>query len=92
MSKAEWKWHNKGFRDIMKSSGMVDMLMNHVEQARDKAESNSGLRFGAGVDNDARRKVSARGWVGASSVDKRTGKPNAGLHKKQAEALKRVGW
>ena len=92
MSGSEWKWNKRAFREAMKSQKMVNMLGNYAEQARNRAESNSGLRFGSGVDNDERRNVSARAWVGASSVDNRTGKPNAGLHKKQAEALRRVGW
>lgn len=91
-SKTDFKWRNAEFRRIMKSNGMVGLLALHAERAREKAEADSGLRFGAGVDNDALREVSARGWVGASSVDKRTNRPNAGLHKKQSDAMRSVGW
>lgn len=80
----EIKLNRSEFRAIMNSAGVSQLLGYEADRARYRAESVSGLSFGSGVDH---RTVSARGWVGASSVDKRTGRVNAGLHAKQAEAL-----
>lgn len=73
-----------GFRTVMKSAGVRQILSYEATRAKFRAEAVSGLSFGCGVDDG---KVSARGWVGASSVDGRTGKVNDGLHKKQVDAL-----
>lgn len=80
----EIKLNRSGFRDVMNSAGVVQLLAYYATRAKLRAESVSGLSFGSGVDH---RPVSARGWVGASSVDKRTGRVNAGLHTIQAAAL-----
>lgn len=73
-----------GFREVMRSAGVQRQLAYEAMRARLRAEAVSGLSFGSGVDVYA---VNARGWVGASSVDSRTGRVNAGLQKKQAAAL-----
>jgi hypothetical protein len=75
-----------GFRAVMKSAGVQSRLAYEAMRARLRAEDVSGLSFGSGVDVGGRA-VSARGWVGASSVDSRTGRVNTGLQKKQAAAL-----
>lgn len=79
------KLNRAGFREVMNIAGVSHLLAYHAMRAKYRAESVSGLEFGCGVDH---RPVSARAWVGASSVDKRTGAVNTGLHKKQAKALK----
>lgn len=73
-----------GFREVMRSAGVQSQLRYEATRAKLRAEAVSGLSFGSGVDVYA---VNARGWVGASSVDSRTGRVNAGLQKKQAAAL-----
>ena len=73
-----------GFREVMRSAGVQRQLAYEATRAKLRAQAVSGLRFGSGVDVGA---VKARGWVGASSVDKRTGRVNAGLLMKQAAAL-----
>ena len=73
-----------GFRAVMKSAGVQRQLAYEAMRARLRAEAVSGLSFGSGVDVYA---VNARGWVGASSVDSRTGRVNAGLQRKQEAAL-----
>lgn len=80
----EVKLNRSGFRAVMNGAGVVQLLSYEAARAKYRAQSASGLSFGSGVDH---RHVSARGWVGASSVDKRTGSVNAGLHKLQAAAL-----
>lgn len=80
----EVKLNKSGFREVMNGTGVSQMLAYYATRAKLRAESVSGLSFGSGVDH---RPVSARGWVGASSVDKRTGRVNAGLQKKQEAAL-----
>lgn len=73
------------FRRIMRSPAVRQVLAAEANRAKLRAEAYSGLSFGCGVDVYG---VNARGWVGASSVDhKRGGRINAGLHKKQVEAL-----
>lgn len=67
-----------GFRAVMKSVGVRQLLAYEAARAKLRAQAVSGLRFGCGVDVD--RAVSARGWVGASSR-------NAGLHALQVKAL-----
>lgn len=76
--------HDAGFRDVMRGAGVRRLLSYEATRAKLRAESVSGLVFGSGVDTG---RVSAHGWVGASCIDKRTGKPNAGLQKKQEAAL-----
>ena len=77
--------HNPAeYRRIMKSAGVRQMLAAEVARAKLRAESVSGLHFGCGVDVGP---VSAHGWVGANNLDPRTGRPNAGLHKRQVDAL-----
>lgn len=66
-----------GFRAVMTSAGVCQLLAYEASRARYRAESVSGLRFGCGVDV---YDVNARGWVGASSR-------NAGLHALQVKAL-----
>lgn len=76
------------FRRIMRSPAVQQVLAAEANRAKLRAEAYSGLEFGSGVDVYG---VNARGWVGASSVDhKRGGRFNAGLHKKQVEALMRA--
>ena len=91
-----FKWKRKGFVDAMRTPELSHMLSGYAAQARDKAQDVSGLKFHIGVDMatpvNFGRPGSLHAWVGATSVDRRTGKPNEGLHKKQAEALKSVGW
>ena len=78
------KLNRPEFRRIMRGAGARQLVGVQVARAKYRAESVSGLSFGAGVDDG---RVSCHGWVGASSVDARTGRPNAGLHKKQVAAL-----
>lgn len=76
------------FRRIMRSPAVRRVLAAEANRAKLRAEAVSGLGFSSGVDVYA---VNARGWVGASSVDhKRGGRFNAGLHKKQVDALMRA--
>ena len=80
--------HNPAeYRRIMKSAGVRQLLAAESARAKLRAEAVSGLRFGCGVDVGP---VSAHGWVGANNVNPRTGRPNAGLHKKQVDALMRA--
>ena len=73
------------FRRIMRSPAVQQVLAAEAHRAELRAEAYSGLDFASGVDVYG---VNARGWVGASSVDhKRGGRFNAGLHKKQVDAL-----
>ena len=80
----EVKTNRAGFRAVMQSAGVRQLLGYEAARAKYRAESASGLRFGCGVDVG---KVSCRGWVGTSAVDGRTGKVNRGLLKKQEKAL-----
>lgn len=73
-----------GFRAVMTGAGVRQLLAYEATRAKLRAEAVSGLSFGSGVDVYA---VNARGWVGASSVDSRTGRVNAGLQRKQEAAL-----
>ena len=56
-----------GFRKTLKSPGVCGELSALAYEARARAEAVSGLRYGCGVDNDGRRTVSARAWVGTSA-------------------------
>jgi len=78
--------HNRAeYRRVMKGAGVRQLLGITAARVRARAESASGLHFGCGVDVGP---VSAHGWVGANNVNPRTGRPNAGLHARQAEALR----
>ena len=73
------------FRRIMRSPAVQQVLAAEANRAKLRAQAYSGLDFASGVDVYG---VNARGWVGASSVDHtRGGRFNAGLHKKQVDAL-----
>lgn len=72
------------FRRIMRSPAVRQMLAAEARRAELRAEAYGGIGFASGVDVYG---VNARGWVGANNVNPRTGRPNAGLHKKQVEAL-----
>lgn len=80
----EVETHAPAFREVMKSGGVRTILGYESTRAKLRAQAVSGLKFGSGVDTDA---IKARGWVGASCIDARTGRMNAGLHAKQVEAL-----
>lgn len=73
-----------GFRAVMKSTGVRQLLSYESTRAKLRAQAVSGLKFGSGVDIG---EIKARGWVGASSINSHTGRANAGLHAKQVEAL-----
>lgn len=80
----EVKTNRAGFRAVMQSAGVRQLVGYEAARAKGRAEAVSGLRFGCGVDVG---KVSCHGWVGATAVDSRTGKVNRGLLKKQEAAL-----
>lgn len=73
-----------GFRDVMKSAGVRQLVSYEITRARLRAEAVSGLHFGSGVDVG---RVSVHGWVGASCIDSRTGRVNKGLAALQQTAL-----
>ena len=77
MASTRIKLNRSGFCSVMKSPGVVAQLGYSASRAAMRAEAASGLRVGHGVDLDG--PVSAHGWVGASAVDRRTGKVNRGL-------------
>jgi hypothetical protein len=75
------------FRRIMRSPAVQQVLAAEANRAKLRAQAYSGLDFASGVDVYG---VNARGWVGASSVDHKRGRFNAGLHKRQVDALMRA--
>lgn len=80
MSDLEIKTNPAGFRAVMSSGGVQQLLSYEATRARLRAEAVSGLRFHSGVDVYA---VNARGWVGAPAH-------NIGHLKKQVEALSKA--
>lgn len=80
MSDLEIKTNAAGFRAVMTSVGVQQLLSYEAARAKLRAEAVSGLIFHSGVDV---RKVSARGWVGARAH-------NSGHLAKQSEALSKA--
>ena len=70
MSDYHVRMNASGFREVLKSPGVCAVLGQLASAASMRAEAASGIHYGHGVDNDARRAVSARGWVGTSANPK----------------------